>query len=159
MANEYVWNPEEDGLTHINIYSKGATPLGRWLTNFAESPFTHPVHGQFKSIEGFWYWLKTGKKHDTLRTLHGWQAKEQGKKYPSEECENFEQIIKTAIRAKLIANPQMLGALIQSSLPLAHYYVYGGKPVHAGYEWIVLYIEDIRRACHEKDYHPFKETK
>lgn len=28
-------NPEEDGITHINIYSKGSTELGRLLSNFA----------------------------------------------------------------------------------------------------------------------------
>jgi len=32
-------NPEEDGITHINIYSKGKTDLGRMLSNFAKLPF------------------------------------------------------------------------------------------------------------------------
>lgn len=31
-------NPLEDGITHINVYSKGATELGRLLTNFAHTP-------------------------------------------------------------------------------------------------------------------------
>lgn len=31
-------NPEEDGITHINIYSKGKTDLGRMLSNFAKFP-------------------------------------------------------------------------------------------------------------------------
>lgn len=153
---DYIWNPEEDGITHINIYSKGATSLGRWLSNFTHSVFTHPTYGEFHSIEGFWYWLKTGKQHDSLRTAHGWQAKQEGKKYPSTECANFAQIIKTALRAKLIANPRMLGELIDNPLPLAHYYVYSGKPSHAGYEWIVLYFDEIRKACIEKGYHPAK---
>lgn len=29
-------NPDEDGRTHINIYSKGGTELGRLLSNFAQ---------------------------------------------------------------------------------------------------------------------------
>lgn len=161
---DYMWNPEEDGITHINIYSKGATDLGRWLTNFAHVPFTHPTYGEFNSIEALWYYASTGFQHEHLRELSGFNAKQVGKKIPkvgivtdgTEDSSEFASIIKTGIRAKLIANPKMLGALIDTHLPLAHYYVYGGKAVHAGYEWIVLYIEDIRSACHQRDYHPLQ---
>jgi hypothetical protein len=55
-GNIEMWIPEEDGVTHINIYSKGKTELGRWLTNFSYSPFNHPEYGKFLSMEGFWYW-------------------------------------------------------------------------------------------------------
>ena len=153
---DYMWQPSEDGITHINIYSKGATDLGRWLTNFAHVPFTHPEYGEFNSIEALWYYASTGFQHEHLRTLSGFNAKQVGKKYAKVgiDSSKFASIIKTGIRAKLIANPKMLGVLIDTKLPLAHYYVYGGKAVHAGYEWIVLYIEDIRSACHQKDYHP-----
>lgn len=153
---DYMWNPSEDGITHINIYSKGATDLGRWLTNFAHVPFTHPTYGEFNSIEALWYYASTGFQHEDLRSLSGFRAKEVGKKIPKVEIDSseFASIIKAGIRAKLIANPKMLGALIDTTVPLAHYYVYGGKAVHAGYEWIVLYIEDIRSACHQRGYHP-----
>lgn len=40
-----------DGIDHINIYSKGKTTLGRMLSNFACTPFTHPEDGKFASIE------------------------------------------------------------------------------------------------------------
>lgn len=161
---DYMWTPEEDGITHINIYSKGATDLGRWLTNFAHVPFTHPTYGEFNSIEALWYYASTGFQHEDLRSLSGFNAKQVGKKLPkveivtdgTEDPSKFASIIKTGIRAKLIGNPKMLGALIDTHLPLAHYYVYGGKAVHAGYEWIVLYIEDIRSACHQRDYHPLQ---
>ena len=149
-----MWIPEEDGITHINIYSKGKTELGRWLSNFAYSPFVHPTLGPFASVEGFWYWLKTGRLHDVLRDVHGWNAKKVGKTFPEVYCENFDNLIKTAIRAKLIANPRMLNALIDTNVILVHYYVYGGKVVSAGYEWIPEYIQDIRDACVEKGYRP-----
>lgn len=154
----YMWKPEEDGITHINIYSKGATDLGRWLTNFAHVPFTHPTYGEFNSIEALWYYASTGFQHEELRSLSGFKAKEEGKKYSKVDIDpsEFASIIKMGIRAKLIGNPKMLGALIDTHLPLAHYYVYGGKPVHAGYEWIILYIEDIRDSCHKRGYHPLR---
>jgi len=47
-----------DGVTHVNIYSKAKTELGRWLSNFAYAPIRITGHGRFASIEAYWYWLK-----------------------------------------------------------------------------------------------------
>ena len=44
-----------DGMTHINVYSKGKTEIGRWLSNFAYSPIDLGNEGYFSSIEGYWY--------------------------------------------------------------------------------------------------------
>lgn len=65
-----------DGETHINIYSRGATEIGRWLSNFSYSPIV-TEDGSFNSIEGYWYWIQT--HNDSLRSLHGFSAKKIGK--------------------------------------------------------------------------------
>jgi len=52
---------EEDGVTHINIYSKGRTTLGQMLSNFEDSPFTCE-DGNFRSIEDYWYWLSVDNR-------------------------------------------------------------------------------------------------
>lgn len=100
-------------------------------------------------MEGFWYWCSTGMKVDAFRTLGGWDAKQLGKKTSKVEMdpEEFQNRVKFAIRCKLLAHPKMLNKLIDSSLPLGHYYVYGDKAVHAGYEWITDFYEDIRTTC------------
>lgn len=67
----------EDGKDFINIYSKGKTSIGQWLSNFAHTPFKCE-HGIFASIESYWYWL--GCEDDDLRNLYGWQAKTEGRK-------------------------------------------------------------------------------
>ena len=146
------WAAEDDGKTHINIYTKGNTPLGRFLSNLSLAPFTHPEHGSFACVEGYWYWLGTGMQHEMLREMLGFEAKAHGKKLEKVpmEPEVFEKCIKEAITAKLRANPEMLNTLIDSTLPLAHYYVYYGKVVEAGYEWLVEYHEHIRQSCQEK---------
>lgn len=122
------WNPLEDGITHINVYSKGKTELGRWLTNFAHSPID-TVDGHFESIEGYWYWLgTTHSDRENLRFLYGFKAKELGKKLKSIEQQNnddFKPKILNAIKIKLYNNPRMMDLLFQNSLPLVHYYVYG----------------------------------
>lgn len=136
-----------DGIDHINIYSKGQTELGRWMSNFAYSPIT-TEDGQFTSIEGYWYWLIT--HHDELRTMWGYKAKQFGKmlidaNIPSNSVpEDFQDKIRKAIILKARSNPKMLHSLQNTNLPLKHYYVYGTKTVHPGYQWITDIWEEIR---------------
>ena len=94
-------DPNLDGVDHINVYSKGKTLLGQLLSNFAYSPFCHPEHGEFNSVEAFYYWLSTGKKYHRLCCLSGHAAKFHGSKLPREHCDNFEEEIKLAIKLKI----------------------------------------------------------
>jgi hypothetical protein len=89
-----------DGIDHINVYSKGKTALGRWLTNFAYSPITIPEFGDFASIESYWYFL--GCEDDNLRHLHGFAAKKTGKAIPKTiDRPNFNELICKAIDIKI----------------------------------------------------------
>lgn len=135
----------EDGVTHINVYSKGKTKLGRRLSNFAEEPFS--IDGNiFRSVEGYWYWLLTGKEE--LKKLSGFAAKQFGKKFCTEPVElsaNFKLNIQRATDEKLKANLSLLNLLAESELPFCHYYEYGCKRIDAGYEWIIDHIEARRK--------------
>ena len=153
--SEKVWNPDRDGIDHVNVYSKGKTGLGRLLTNFAHTPFTMEKYGTFQSVEGFWYWVSTGMKHDRLRELHGFTAKQTGKQYEKCFCEGFEDLIKEAIRCKLEQNSYILDELIHNTLPLTHYYFYGKSPDYkivqpTQHDWIITFIEDLRRERKEQ---------
>lgn len=117
--------PSEDGITHINAYSKGKTELGRLLSNFALTPFVHSKYGSFTSLEGFWYWAATGKIHGDLRTLHGYIAKALGKSYERVDNNTFELDILSASKCKVEQNNNLLLLLEKNELPLVHYYVYG----------------------------------
>jgi len=133
----------EDGKTHINIYSKGKTELGRLLSNFAYSPF-ECEEGKFYSIEGYWYWL--GTRDEVLKTLSGYQAKKYGQSLNRiYEVEQFEDKIRIAMVLKVNSNPKLFDLLLDSDLPFTHYYVFNGYRRDAGYEWIVQYWELIRK--------------
>lgn len=149
-----IYVPERDGIDHINVYSKGRTELGRLLSNFADTPFQHPQFGWFRTVEGFWYWLKTGQKYNDLKSMHGFEAKMIGRKYPVVEIDNFNTKIKTAIRCKLIHHPKLLCMLLDNELPLAHYYVNGSRVKQAGYEWILDYYLEVRQSCLTRGYRP-----
>lgn len=139
----------EDGITHINIYSKGKTELGRWLSNFAYSPFILEIeeeHHQFASIEGLWYWYTTGQ--DVLKDMYGHQAKIRGKKYDKLRDIDSELICR-ALDEKLKNHPTVMKDFAYTRLPLCHYYEYDGKKVDAGYEWIVEHLEKRRKQLRE----------
>lgn len=121
------YRPQDDGITHINVYSKGQTALGRSLSNFAPIGFNHPVHGRFASVEAFWYYAKTGFQHEHLRRLFGYSAKAAGNRLEPVMMEQqaFHDEIRLAITLKIEQHPDVLDALLQNALPLTHYFVYG----------------------------------
>lgn len=141
------FTPENDGVDHINIYSKGKTILGRYLSNFTEAKII-TEDGVFNSVEGYWYWLSSPDipERDELRKLHGFEAKEFGRRIGSNEhgdTEEFRRKIKTAIEYK-IRNSHCVRAFTKSTLPFSHYYVYNGKKVNAGFKWITIFVDSLR---------------
>lgn len=120
-------DPSQDGTSHINIYSRAATKLGKQLSNFSYSPFTHPEFGLFNSVEGFWYWLSTGCKHEKLRALYGYDAKKFGSKLERLPRDDFNEQIKKAIRIKIESDPDLFFSFINSDLPFCHYYYWTAK--------------------------------
>lgn len=149
-----MWLPKEDGVTHINVYSKGQTKLGRDLSNFAKTPFNFPPYGTFMSVEGFWYWLSTGQQYEELKEVYGWNAKQAGRELKTRHgavaVSDFEETIKEALRCKLRQNKEIRLALKQSVLPLVHYYWYGERDYASvtlvpQYDWIVEEFERCRK--------------
>ncbi len=140
------YRPEDDGHTHINIYSAGKTPLGRVLSNFSRIPI-HSADGPLCSIEGYWYWLRTPghPSRDDLRSLHGLEAKSWTKRHlpglsasvgrkmvtqlGQSAVDSGTQEFRDAIRAALLLKLEALHLPLQrnfesSTLPFAHYYVF-----------------------------------
>ena len=123
-----LYTPDKDGVTHINVYSKAQTLTGRKLTNYAKSPFRDPLFGEFESMEGFWFWLSSGKQYNHLRKLSGFKAHHLGKIVCNENSftmdeEKFKNYITIATKAKLRQNKDILQMLVETGdLPLVHYY-------------------------------------
>lgn len=123
MSNKL--DPLRDGVDHINVYSRGFTELGQDLSNFAHTPFVHPRYGPFESVEGFWYWLGTGRRHDHLRDLWGFLAKEEGRRCTRVDIPEFEEEIRDALLHKVSQTYGLAQRLAGSTLPLCHYFYYG----------------------------------
>lgn len=150
MTDKLVLTPEDDGVTHINIYSQGKTPEGRALSNFDHKPFVHKEFGAFASVEGFYYWL--GCQDDRLRHAHGYEAKKLGQSLPVVKRwnqEKFESLIVEALGAKLDRYPDLAKRLAESTLPLTHYYAkyYDGKlkvTVPSNSDYMLAFFEEWR---------------
>jgi hypothetical protein len=149
---------EEDGKDHINIYSRGQTSLGRLLSHFASTYFSHPVYGPFDSMEGFWYYMRSKEKDDQLRYLSGFAAKEYGRVLEPAWYEQFWEDILAANYQKVIQNPHIKQALIASELPFQHYYIHYPQRGNTARPLIVLPrdfqmlvdgMEEIRKALKE----------
>lgn len=137
-----AYAPSNDGIDHVNAYSNGRTEFGRFLSNFAHTPFTCP-DGHFESVEGYWHWLGTPEscpERDELRHVWGLDAKRLGRRlrdtYGTVTCPDFERRIRGAVRCKLMTRMTML-LKPEAALPIAHYYVRGGRAQNAGFEWLV----------------------
>lgn len=56
-----MFTPKDDGVTHINVYSKARTGIGLKLSNFYSSPtgiYYRTPHGPFKTLEGYYHYLR-----------------------------------------------------------------------------------------------------
>ena len=153
--------PKNEGIDHINVYTKSNQELGRLLTNLSDIPFTHPKYGYFKSVESFWYWYLTGCVHDELKQMGGFQAKKYGQTLRDARVDKEgltdiqKEVILSAIRLKLKQNQNILKLLVHSDLPFTHYYYYGDienpKVVHLPqYSWIIDELERIRKILKDK---------
>jgi predicted NAD-dependent protein-ADP-ribosyltransferase YbiA (DUF1768 family) len=142
---------EDDGITHVNIYSKGRTELGRMLSNFYKFP-VDTRDGKFNSVEGYWHWLgvdEDAPNRKVLTIAHGIYAKTYGaglkKTFGLREDPDFEKKILEAIWRKFRRNKELLTPQF-AALPFEHYYEFGGKIVNVKdkYKWMIEGIEKMR---------------
>jgi len=139
-----------DGINHINVYSRGETALGEFLSNWTYSPVT-TIDGFFSSIEGYWYWLLTGDER--LRKKTGWNAKSLGRdickaqkmgEWDYDEDPTFREKITDAINQK-IDDSEYRDEFYASTLPFDHYYIIKGRVVRPkNGRWIIDFLTEKR---------------
>ena len=56
--SQKCFDPNLDGINHINVYSRGKTEIGRFLSNMAHTPFEYQrfesQRFDLKNVESFW---------------------------------------------------------------------------------------------------------
>lgn len=148
-------DPKKDGVEYINMYSNCVTRLGQKLSHFARTPFVHPYFGPFESMEGFWYYMKTGKCQDSLRYLYGLRAKTAGRKFPKVNNPNFHEDILAGNWQKIIQDKGLTDSFTSSVLPLTHFYLFSQENSNIknpkrivifprNSDWLIDGMEEIR---------------
>ena len=144
------FDPKQDGVTHINVYSKAKTKLGLALSNFSPVLDLQTPDGQFQSIEGYWYWLgvdPANARREELRYAFGASAKKIGRELRGadwNESEEFIAKIKAAILSKIQGSPEIQDAMKVNELPYVHYYMmYGRVIVPTSGNWLIEYIAEL----------------
>lgn len=143
----------EDGVDHINIYDKGNTALGMFLSHSYRYSFIHPVLGKFNTMEALWYFVQSKDRDDKIRDLAGKAIKEYAKRMEVRKILNFKAIIMDSNRLRLMSNEGKVNEMKNSTLPFDIYYINNvtkEKIRPAYYKWILLGFEELRLALQEE---------
>jgi hypothetical protein len=150
-----------DGLDHINVWYRGETDLGKALDQLADTPFIHPVYGNFGSIEGFWHWLRSATRDDRVRHMSGMKARNFGAKLRTQWVKDFRCEMMKATWLKIKQYPPLENAIKDSTLPFDLYTFHESasenetvaktfirtRPISAF--WIIRSLEEMRSALKE----------
>jgi hypothetical protein len=118
----------EDGKTHINIKNTGKTLLGRSLALETKHQFEHPVFGEFRSLEAFWFYIKSGCQNIEVRNVSNGAGRYLVTKTNAPNTVyNFQLIIADGIYYWLKQfHRDDLSEVIHNKLPLDLYYIHHG---------------------------------
>ena len=151
VQRDVVCDPSQDGYSHLNVWSRAQTKLGRALSNMANIGVSIPKDGFFITLEGYWWYLATGRLYPQFANLNGFEARRYGKTLKKVHMDDFEERIKNALTIKIRSNRWILDELTkpENALPLCHYYVYGKHPecvvrLANNSLWQLDHIESIR---------------
>lgn len=148
--------PANDGVTHINSYSKSRCEIGRMLSNFYLHNVNTP-YGVFPSVEAYWSYLKTGNEH--LKTeFDSSHARSLGQLSVSPLCDEltFSRLIYDAITLKLndLSDVLLSNTLFTNiTIPIIHKWVRDGVYVNTGSQKSVRILLDpieawrMRKVC------------
>lgn len=149
----------KDGETHINIDARARTRLGQTLTSLHPSRFVHPEFGPFTSIDGFLTFLRSDCSNDSLRWVHGMDAKHESRKVPTRKINNYSDILLEAYFLKFDQSPEIRQMLIDSTLPFDHYFIMKPRSIKddgqsqmirpAASQYVVSIIDEVRNLLKE----------
>lgn len=146
-----MYNVKQDGITHINMYSKGQTRYGQMLSNFYAYDI-HTADGWFKSVEGYWGYLSIDPEcpeRNKFHGLYGMMAKtlkdDLSRQYGIRRIDDFNERILKAIWYKMRRHEYMC-CPEYNGLPVVHYYVYGDKIIDKtnDYPWLIDGVNKLK---------------
>ena len=122
-----IQNPYEnvitEGVDHLNVFS-GTSDLGRWLNfNSSATSFTHPVLGEFRTLQGFRAHISSRHPLDTFRRAYGHRLSQAIKAHQKPiRIDNQLAIIMDAAFIRMLADEKRAAEFADCKLPFVAYY-------------------------------------
>lgn len=144
-----------DGTEHVNIWDKGQTNMGKALSTLADLPFVHNVYGKFRSIEGFYHYIRSVDQNDAMRKVAGYWARKAGQRLEVKHVPDFKKIIADANWQKIQQIPVLMEELknLSTFVALDSYYIQNEEPLvrvrPPTAAWMVPAFHEIRMALQE----------
>lgn len=106
-----IVHKSELGVSHINISTESKYELGRLLHPSWRLPFTHPIYGEFQSLEGFRWYIATGCSIPSLRVKYGHEIATHGRSRKREKLPNELELLTEAFQLQVKQNVRLAEAL------------------------------------------------
>ena len=144
---EEMPNPNNDGITHINVFNTAATNLGRRLA-LGNSYFVHPKLGSFNCLDAFSLLLNSKQPNDRFRYITYREARGIINKIRNHrKCAGYVGMMKDGYRHFILNNPELYKEFVESTLPFDSYQIMKASGLvvrtHKA-NWLVDLLEELR---------------
>ena len=144
---EEMPNPNNDGITHINVFNTAATNLGRRLA-LGNSYFVHPKLGSFNCLDAFSLLLNSKQPNDRFRYITFREARGIINKIRNHrKCAGYVGMMKDGYRHFILNNPELYKEFVESTLPFDSYQIMKDSGLVARTHkanWLVDLLEELR---------------
>lgn len=144
---EEMPNPNNDGITHINVFNTAATNLGRRLA-LGNSYFVHPKLGSFNCLDAFSLLLNSKQPNDRFRYITFREARGIINKIRNHrKCAGYVGMMKDGYRHFILNNPELYKEFVESTLPFDSYQIMKASGLVARTHkanWLVDLLEELR---------------
>jgi hypothetical protein len=150
-------DPKEDGKTHINIWAKGATFIGKFLAPRTLCELNMP-EGRFLCVAAYQYHL-TCKEDSRLNRVHDWETEllaTQLSPLPKKQqlpAAELQTKIKKALDQKLKWSEYWMEEFTESELPFLYYHFdTEGNVIDESkkYRWLLNHLEARRTLLQQR---------
>lgn len=150
------FNPNREGVDHININRNARSALGRLLHPASNLPLNHPEHGKFASLENFRMWINTGMSVMRLRHVPVNRAIEIAQTLPRGNVSAVarEDLLCEGLGFKIEQNEELAKLLRECKLPIVAYHVHrdgDSNLVVSSYaqplDWMLQHLALHRHCC------------
>lgn len=141
-----------DGTDHINVSPYAKTEIGQALANEVAIEVRHSVFGRFKSITGFWYYIKSQQRDDRCRKLIGKSLKDFSRGLTLSEVKNFRAIILDTVWQKINQHQEIKNELVKTDLQFECYFEdrnTGLRQRPNYFAWFIEGLTELRAAAKE----------